>query len=138
LFSNFWFSFDAVGTMKNSINEWEPLGFTKESEAEIQLTAHLKSLHPNLEIRNQFPHDRVIADIVVEKRLAIELKLNLTDNNEFNRLLGQIDHYYQWGVNLIIVVVGDCREDYLLMINRKLSKLWDEPDFYSLIHLPFK
>lgn len=133
--NKFVFNWDPVGVIKKSINQWTFDQVESEADAEHQLTAHLKQHHPSLEIRNQFPHDRLIADILIEKKVAVELKFNLKSTNEFNRLLGQIDHYYDWGVYLIVVIIGECHEDFVSRIERKLGKLWEDTDDWSLRHI---
>ena len=128
--SFFFKMWDPVNSVKKNIEKWTPdEKLSSEAECEKILTSHLVECYPNLLIRNQFPYDRVKADIVIEKTVAIELKYKLEDGNEFNRLLGQIDHYQDWGINLIVVIIGDILSDYAHRIKKKLSQLWEEGEF---------
>lgn len=120
-------SWDPLGSVRGKIEDWSSSSiFDKESEVEQEVTAFLKEKFPRLVVRNQFRHDRVIADILVEEKVAIEIKLNLKSTNELNRLLGQIDHYYEWGVYLIVLLVGDCPDDFKSKIQKKLARLWED------------
>ena len=128
---------DPINSVTEKIQEWSPRQqYSSEAECEKALTEYLIKCFPGLSIRNQFPYDRVKADIVIEKTVAIEIKFSLKSGNEFNRLLGQIDHYGDWGIGLIVVVFGNIPKDYTHRIQKKLDQLWGE-DCSAFIHKSF-
>ena len=62
------------------------------------------------------------ADIEVDGRIGIELKLNLTGKTEMDRLMGQLNHYEDEYNCIIVVLCGEVREDTADELKYKLKK----------------
>ena len=130
-----WFrSYDPIGTTSDAISQCQFHDFSSEQAIEESLFLHLKNKLKGLDIRRQYPHDRVKADILIEECVAIEIKLNLTTTKS-QRLIGQLDTYARWGVKMIVLLVGKADDDLKRRIEERLIKDWDDEDDTRLIHI---
>lgn len=117
-----------VETVCESIAKWEPDDISNETAIETSLYNHLGEDLKGLDIRRQYPHDRIKADILVKEEVAIEIKLNLTTTAEFHRLIGQLEGYARWGVRMIVLLVGQVDSDLKKRVEERLRKDWDDED----------
>lgn len=130
-------NWDPIGSVKSSLDDWSYSQFDKELEAEESLYTHLVERFPRLEIQKEFYYDQIRMDILIERNLAIELKLNLTSNDEYKRLIGQLDSYHRWdGLNMIVLVIGDFKTELQTRLEYAMAKLWDDEESTCIINLP--
>ena len=129
---------DAVDEVSDAIDAWNYELLSSEAEAEESLHAHLNSVFPYLEIRRQFPYDRIRADLLIDDLVAIELKYQLKDTKEFQRLIGQLDTYAAWGKRMIVLIVGDTQDDFEARVRNRLRNDWGDEDEARLIKVPLK
>jgi len=64
-------------------------------------------------VYKQYSFAKTRADLFVEfkdgGRVAVEVKANLTDRNEYHRLIGQIYAYLiEWKCHVVLVLCGEC------------------------------
>ncbi len=78
---------------------------------EDSLYQFLQARLPGFRITRQYAHDRLKADIVIEEAVAIELKCDLASTSEYQRLIGQLEGYAQWGIRLVLVLAGSTDPD---------------------------
>lgn len=134
---NLWFDFmGPVDTVCDLIRKWQPTDTTSETKIEESLYAHLAKRFRRHDVRRQFRHDRVTADILINEKLAIEIKLNLTKTADFRRLIGQLDCYANWGVRMIVVLVGQVDTDLQRRVEERLQKDWGDEDEARVVHVP--
>ena len=62
------------------------------------------------------------ADIEVDGRIGIELKVDLKGKTEMDRLMGQLNHYEEEYNCIIVVLCGEVREDTADELKYKLKK----------------
>jgi len=137
LLRNLWFDFtDPVETVSKLIYEWQPTDTSSETKIEESLHAHLAKRLKRDDVRRQFHHDRVTADILINEKLGIEIKLNLTKTAEFRRLIGQLDCYANWGVCMIVLLVGQVDTDLMRRVEERLQKDWEDEYQARVIHMP--
>lgn len=121
-------SWDPIGTVVRRVESWNsrtlPVG-SPEADCERDLHRHLVAELPGLRVDRQFPHGRVRADLLVDGRVALELKVGLCSNAEYNRLVAQLDGYRRWGVALVVVLVGVGSEQLRRDIEQILERDWD-------------
>ena len=70
---------------------------------------------------------RGLCDIAINKKIGIELKKDLKNKSQIDRLAGQIIGYKKDYQDIIIVIVGDTKRDALELLKDKISDL-DERD----------
>ncbi|HJP17570.1 MAG TPA: hypothetical protein QF468_02825 [Nitrospinota bacterium] len=130
--------FDLCGPVDkvcNLINKWSPEDLSGEAAIEESLYAHLTNHMKGHDIRRQFPHDRVRADILINEKVAIEIKLNLTSTAEFQRLIGQLETYARWGVQMIVLIVGQIDMNLKTRLEERLLADWDDEESARLVHI---
>ena len=137
LLRNLWFDFmDPVATVSDLIRKWQPTDTSTEAKIEESLHAYLAKRLKWHDVRRQFRHDRVTADILINEKLAIEIKLNLTKKGECDRLIGQLDSYANWGVQMIVLLVGQVDADLKRRVEERLQKDWEYEYEPRLVHIP--
>ena len=97
---------DSVGTVTKLIHSWKPVDCRTEKEYENSLYAHLRTTLPGIVITPQFAFGRARTDLAVGNEVAIEIKKDLNDTSEFQRLLGQIHQFGDWRGYFIALLVG--------------------------------
>ena len=130
--------FDLMGPVESVcdlISEWKPIDTSSETKIEESLHAHLAKRLKRHDVRRQFRHDRVTADILINEKLAIEIKLNLTKTAEFRRLIGQLDCYANWCVRMIVLLVGEVDIDLKRRLEERLQKDWGDEDDARVVHI---
>lgn len=71
------FSWNPMGKVVKIISEWQPDGCNTEKDFERSLADQLRLQMPDVSIQQQYGAARQRVDIVVGKKVAIELKRNL-------------------------------------------------------------
>ena len=122
-----WFRYwDPLGAASTLVTDWAlPLNCNTEQGMEDSLYAFLQARLPGFRITRQYAHDRLKADIVIEEVVAIELKYNLTSASEYKRLIGQLEGYAQWGIRLVLVLVGSTDPDISRRVAEHLQRRFD-------------
>ena len=134
---NLWFDFTGpVETVCNLISEWHPTDTSSEIKIEESLHEYLTKQLKWYDVRRQFRHDRITADILINEKLSIEIKLNLTKTADFRRLIGQLDCYADWGVRVIVLLVGQVDSDLMRWVEERLQKDWDDEYEARVVHMP--
>lgn len=126
---------DPLGTVTDAIRQCKLYDLSSEAEVEESLFQHLNRKLKGIDVRRQYPHDRVKADILIEEYVAIEIKLNLITTAEFQRLIGQLETYARWGVLMIVLIVGEADDDLKRRIEERLIKDWGDENNVRLIHI---
>ena len=101
-----WFSYNEVIFVTELLEKWAPVNCKREKDFEVSLFSFLHERLPNFQITKQFGIGRTKADLVLEKRLAVEMKHNLDTTGKYQRLVGQLMDYNDWNGCVIVVLTG--------------------------------
>lgn len=104
-----------VPNLCRAINDWNPLELAKEFEYRDSLVTHLRQRAPDARIQTEYRHLGTTVDIYFEidgffgvHKAYIELKRNLHQKAELDRLIGQTEHLKPRQNNVVIIVLcGD-------------------------------
>jgi len=116
------FFWDADGVVKNLIEQWSPIGCSSEKDCEDSLYAFLHQKLDDVQIVRQYGRGRAQIDLMVNDSIMIELKFRLSSKSEYQRLVGQLIDYKEWGKNLIIVLVGETEPGLLKDLKKVVSR----------------
>lgn len=116
------FSWDPMGKVVKIISEWQPRGCNTEKDFERSLAEELRLQMPDVSIQQQYGAARQRVDIVIGKKVAIELKKNLKTTGEYQRTIGQIEHLVEDWENTVLVVCGSVDPDLLQALKTHAAK----------------
>jgi hypothetical protein len=99
--------------VRHVVEDWNPGELRTEREYRDSLVVCLRECGPDAHIECEYRHLGTTIDILVQwdgivsgDQVFIELKRNLTQKAELNRLVGQIDDLQPENHNIIIVLCG--------------------------------
>ncbi len=98
---------DPLGTVKSLVEGWIPSNCQSEKDFESSLYEHLCNSLPGVVITPQYAYGRARTDLVIGNKVAIEIKKDLLDTSEFQRLIGQIFQFKDWGGYFLVLLVGE-------------------------------
>ncbi|MGC9108540.1 MAG: hypothetical protein ACP5IE_10195 [Infirmifilum sp.] len=109
-------------------NEWEPdWSLSEEAAYRDDLIEFLdKKLNKAHLITKE--DGRHLADIGIDEKIGIELKLNLSGKKEVDRLIGQVQGYLDDYNAILIVLLGKTSPETVRNVNFRLKKLYVQPD----------
>jgi hypothetical protein len=129
------------------LQKWRPSAACRtEKSHEEHLQAFLQENLPNVPIVAQYGIAKGKADLVIEDRHVIELKLGFSESKvvEFDRCIGQLERYRQKWVKpqrgpVYLVIVGDSDAEFRDMVhtwfnhvNPTLVTFFDPPKFHLI------
>lgn len=109
-----------VGSIKREINKWKNVapkvsGKGKEKKMTLSMTGYLSGKFPEISLEEKLGRSRIDATI---GKIGIEAKYR-PDQNEINRLFGQVDSYLRY-LDHIIVVFFDTKQAIINEFMRKI------------------
>jgi hypothetical protein len=116
------FSWNPMGTVSKIISTWNPTGCNIEKDFERSLVEELRLQMPDVSIQQQYGAARQRVDVVVGKKVAIELKKNLKTTGGYQRAIGQLEHLVEDWELIIIVICGLVDEDLLQSFKKHAAK----------------
>lgn len=123
-FDSFKFKYwDDLSTLRKLIHRWTPNPYTLEKDYERSLASFLRTELKGIKITQQYAVDRIRFDIVLNDSIAIELKCNLIDIGDFQRLLGQLLLAKRWSGHVLVLLLGNTDPDILDSLNREIRDL---------------
>ena len=125
-----------VETVCKAISKWEPEDISSEAATQKSLYVHLTRHLNRHDVRQQYPHDRVKADILINEEVAVEIKLNLTTTAKFHRLIGQLESYARWDVRIVVLLVGRVDPELKRRVEERLRQDWEDEDDARVVHVP--
>lgn len=111
------------------LEKWEPERECKtEKQFEKSLAEFLRKECPKYKVQQQYGVGRDKIDIVVQDKVAIEIKNKFKTKSEFQRLIGQIEYYSKNFEKLFIVICGDADHDLLREVKKYVETKndWEE------------
>ena len=115
-----------------AIKSWKPGPCFAEARFRESLFCFLENRFRRKNLGKEVQVRRGRADIMITLHgvlgdvgapVAIELKYNLTSTNEHNRLLGQISEYIRAKVELIVVLCGKTKAEFVVGIAAHMGAL---------------
>jgi hypothetical protein len=102
-----------LANLCRAIKAWNPSDFSKEAEYRDSLAAYLRECAPDARVQTEYRHFGTTTDIHFEAdgflgdhNAFIELKRNLTQKSQLDRLIGQTEILQPRKHNVIIVLCG--------------------------------
>ncbi|MGD0590748.1 MAG: hypothetical protein ABSA44_08120 [Bacteroidota bacterium] len=117
---NYW---DSVGTIQQLINDWQPAQCKTEKDYETSLYNFLRSSLPGIVVTPQYAFGRAKTDIAISDKLAIEIKKDLNDTSEFQRLIGQVVQFKDWKGYFLILLTGKTDNNLRDDLQKKIDDL---------------
>ena len=114
--------FYPLETVANLIEAWDLPEFSTEKEYVSDLYDFLHEELDWLQVTKEFSYGRATADIVIERKMLIEAKLNLESKKECDRLIGQLEEYNDWKMDVIVLLIGETEEHLRKRIQNLLKK----------------
>lgn len=120
--------------VEDIIKDWKPQYMSNENQYRDDLVIFLRRelkeapnlLVPQEKLSITKEDGRGLCDIAVDRRIGIELKKDLEEKKEIDRLAGQIMDYKKDYEDIIIVLVGKINADAVDVLNSKIDDLKDE------------
>jgi len=58
-----------------------------------------------------------------------------TSTAEFQRMIGQLETYARWGVQIVVLIVGQIDNDLEKRIEERLLTDWDDEESARVVHI---
>lgn len=97
---------DRVGVLTSLFSKWRPRNCKTEKDYENSLYSFLHRELEDHQITKQYGIGRVHADLAIDDKLIIEIKYNLNTSAKYQRILGQLAEYKEWGGRVVLLLVG--------------------------------
>lgn len=126
----FW-ELDAENVVK-AVKEWIPGPVFTEERCRDSLFNFLLEKFPKQSLTKEEPVSTGRADIMIKLKdwlgvagatVAIEMKYNLTDANEYKRLIGQMAEYIRDKYELIVVLCGNTKPEFAEGVLKHMTTL---------------
>jgi len=128
------FTLDPFGTVKEIIQAWDADNCTTEKQCEQSLAKELERALVNQKVERQYGSGRQRVDILVQDKVPIEIKYNLTQASVLQRLIGQLELYLKKWDQVIIVLCGTVSLNMLKDLKRHCSEKIVYP-FQEVVHI---
>jgi len=115
-----WDSADAIIGL---IKKWEPKNCKTEKDYEKSLVNFVRSELPDIEVTPQFSFGRTKADLVIGRKVIVEIKTNLNSTAAFQRLIGQLHDYAEWEGRTIVLLTGTTCPDLKMRIHKAVNDI---------------
>ena len=120
------FTLDPFGTVLEVIKAWRPTNCKTEKDFEKSLLKELHNTLKNQKSQPQYGSGRQRVDIVVQKKVPIEIKMNLKSTTSLQRTIGQLEQYLEDWQRLFLVLCGDIDPDLLKSLVKFASTKEDD------------
>lgn len=120
-----------------AIKSWVTGPFLSEAQCRDSLAKHVQGCFPNYRVEVEFRVGMQIADIFIDfknwfgdgARVVVELKYDLQEMNECNRLVGQIGGYVDFGADVVVLLCGDTKAELAECVAKRLATFTNEKFF---------
>ena len=119
----FW---DPLRMISSLIQEWKPIRCKTEKEYEKSLYSFLHKRLEDIQVTKQYAKGRIRADLVVGDQVIVELKNNFNTTAKYQKLIGQLAEYEEWGGQIIVVLTGDTDANLYKELMKSASEEDDE------------
>jgi hypothetical protein len=131
-----WLEKDADNVV-SAVRTWVTGPYLSEAQCRDSLARHLQTCFPKHRVEVEFRVGMQIADIFIDfedafgdgTRVAVELKYDLQEMNECNRLIGQIGGYVESGADVVVLLCGETKQDLARCVAKRLTTFTAEKFF---------
>lgn len=123
----------ALDTVVHLIQEWQPAKLPKELKYRDSLASFLRQRLPRAIIEKEYRHSGTTSDLYVEcngflrtTEVFIELKNNLLQKNQLDRLVGQLESLNPRKHRIIVVLCGETKPELLTRLRLQYAGQADE------------
>ena len=123
----------ALDTVVNLIHEWRPERLPKELKYRDSLAAFLRERLPRAIVEKEYRHSGTTSDLYVEcsgflrtSEVFIELKRDLMQKNQLDRLIGQLESLNPRKHRIIVVLCGETKPELLTRLRLHYASHADE------------
>lgn len=123
----------ALDTVVNLIHEWRPERLPKELKYRDSLAAFLRERLPRAIVEKECRHSGTTSDLYVEcsgflrtSEVFIELKRDLMQKNQLDRLIGQLESLNPRKHRIIVVLCGETKPELLTRLRLHYASHADE------------
>jgi hypothetical protein len=127
----------ALDTVVNLIHLWQPDRFPKELKYRDSLANFLRERLPRAIIEKEYRHSGTTSDLYVEcngflrtSEVFIELKRDLLQKNQLDRLIGQLESLKPSKHRIIVVLCGETKPELLTRLRLQYASLAE--DYFGL------
>ena len=127
----------AIDTVVGLIREWEPARLPKELKYRDSLASFLRERLPQAIVEKEYRHSGTTSDLYVEcngflrtSEVFIELKRNLLQKNQLDRLVGQLESLNPRKHRIIVVLCGETKPELLTRLRLQYANLAE--DYFGL------
>jgi hypothetical protein len=114
--SSFWEEMDQVERL---IRGWNPEGHRTKRDCERSLSKYLKEHLRENEIVKKVMIGKVKADPAIGEAVVIQIRKDLQNQRQLERLISQIDGYSKHLKNLILILFGEVDKNLLKQVRKK-------------------
>jgi len=123
----------ALDTVVHLIQEWQPAKLPKELKYRDSLASFLRERLPRAIIEKEYRHSGTTSDLYVEcngflrtTEVFIELKNNLLQKNQLDRLVGQLESLNPRKHRIIVVLCGETKPELLTRLRLQYASHADD------------
>lgn len=117
------YSWNPAGMVSGYLKKWRPRKCTSEKDFERSLYDFLHNQLGDMQVTKQYAKGRIHADLAVGDKLILELKFNLDTTAKYQRLIGQVNDYKEWGGGVIIVLTGTTDKNLRKQLDKDVRSL---------------
>lgn len=121
-------SMQALDTVVSLIHEWQPDRLPKELKYRDSLASFLRERLPQAIVEKEYRHSGTTSDLYVEcngflrsSEVFIELKRDLQQKNQLDRLVGQLESLKPGKHRIIVVLCGETKPELLTRLRLQYS-----------------
>jgi hypothetical protein len=128
------------------LRSWAPTQAADEKACQAQLAELLRTIAPEARVEREYAHMGCKIDAYITHRgvfggvdeVLIEAKLNLSSENEYKRLVGQIEMMKPKRNNIIVVLFGETKPEFSARLREMYPSTEDSvaPPYLTIIEKP--
>jgi hypothetical protein len=118
----FGFALDPFGTVGKVIRSWRPRGCKTEKDYRDSLKLKLQKELGNQKIQPEYGRGSQYIDIVVDGKVAIEIRKGLKSTGSLKRTIGQLDRDLKDWKGVFLVLCGEIRPDLVTSLKQYAKK----------------
>jgi hypothetical protein len=122
-----------LDTVVHLIQEWQPAKLLRELKYRDSLASFLRDRLPRAIVEKEYRHSGTTSDLYVEcsgflwtSEVYIELKLNLLQKNQLDRLVGQLESLNPRRHRIIVVLCGETKPELLTRLRLQYASLAED------------